>query len=128
MVVPKDYHRWVPVTIGWICKGVAMNIAWRIQRVLTASTSAMVGGLMFARAILRILHKNGCRLFGWIDETGQESPLDDILGFTIASIGFWTQMEAQFQNNFSFEVPFPISLVTWPFDYIERAIQWAITN
>ena len=88
----------------------------------------MVGGLMFARAILRILHKNGVRLFGWIDETGQESPLDDILGFTIASIGFWTQMEAQFQNNFSFEVPFPISLVTWPFDYIERAIQWAITN
>ena len=128
LVVPKDYHRWVPVTIGWICKGVAMNIAWRIQRVLTASTSAMVGGLMFARAILRILHKNGVRLFGWIDETGQESPLDDILGFTIASIGFWTQMEAQFQNNFSFEVPFPISLVTWPFDYIERAIQWAITN
>jgi hypothetical protein len=30
MVVPKDYHKWVPVTLGWMCKSVAMSIAWYI--------------------------------------------------------------------------------------------------
>lgn len=127
-VVHKDYHKWVPVVIGWGCKAAAMNIAWRIQRILTASTSAMAGGVMFARAILRMAHKRGLTLFGWIDETGQESPLDEIIGFTVAAIGFWTQMEVQYKNNFSFEVPFPFGLISWPFDWLEKWIQWVITK
>lgn len=129
LVVPKDYHQWVPVVVGWGCKAASMNIAWRIQRVLTASTSAMVGGLMFSRAILRMLYKRGVTMFGWIDETGQEaSPLDEIIGFSVAALGFWTQMEVQYKNNFSFQVPFPFSLITWPFDLLEKWIQWVITK
>jgi len=128
LVVPKEYHKWVPVVIGWTCKGVAMRIAWRIQRVLTASTSAIFGGVLFARATLRMLHRRGFKLFGWIDETGRYSHLDEIIGFTVAGIGFYTQMQTQFANNFSFEVPFPLSLVTWPFDWAEKWIQWSITR
>jgi hypothetical protein len=128
LVVPKDYHNWVPVVIGWGCKAVAMNIAWRIQRILTASTAAMFGGVLFARAILRMIHRRGIRLFGLIDETGKETPLDEILGFTVAGLGFYTQMHAQIENNFSFEVPFPLRLVTWPFDWAEKWIQWTITR
>ena len=127
-IVPKDYHRWVPVLVGWGCKAAAMNIAWRIQRVLTASTSAMTGGVMFARAILRMLHRRGVTVFGWIGETGAESPLDEIIGFTVGAIGFWTQIEVQYKNNFSFKVPFPLSLITWPFDWLEKYIQWVITK
>jgi hypothetical protein len=128
MCVSQDYHKWVPVVIGWGCKAVAMNIAWRIQRVLTASTSAMAGGLMFSRAILRMLSKRGIRLLGLIREDSVESPLEDIIGFTVAAIGFYTQIETQYNNGFTFEVPFPISLVTWPFDIAERWIQWEITK
>lgn len=128
LVVSPDYHQWIPVPFGWGCKALAMNFAWRIQRVLTASTSALTGGLIFARSILRMLHKRGIRFFGLIDETGEESPLDEILGFLVAGIGFWTQIQAQYENGFSFEVPFPFYLVTWPFDWAEKAIQWAITN
>jgi hypothetical protein len=128
LLVPKDYHIWVPVVIGWGCKAAAMNIAWRIQRILTASTSAMFGGVLFARAILRMLHKRRITLFGLIDETGQETPLDEIIGFTVAGVGFYTQMQYQFENNFSFEVPFPLSLVAWPFDWAEKWIQWIITR
>lgn len=127
-VVHEDYHKWVPVVIGWGAKAAAMNIAWRIQRVLTASTSAMTGGIMFARALLRMAHKRGITLFGWIDETGQESPLDEIIGFAVAALGFWTQIEVQYKNNFSFEVPFPLSLITWPFDWLEKWIQWVVTK
>jgi hypothetical protein len=161
LVTPPDYHKWVPVVIGWGCKAASMNIAWRIQRVLTASTSAMTGGLMFARALLRMVsnrrrqqgqqergqggggqaRKRGRRrqnvtLYGGPvdDRTTLEqnvvsfSPLDEIIGFTVAAIGFWTQMEVQYKNNFSFQVPFPFTLITWPFDFLERWIQWVITS
>ncbi len=127
-VVHKDYHQWVPVVVGWGCKAAAMSIAWRIQRVLTASTSAMTGGVMFARAVLRMLHRRGVTFFGWIGETGEESPLDEIIGFAVGAIGFWTQIEVQYKNNFSFAVPFPLSLITWPFDLLEKWIQWVITK
>ena len=152
-VVSSAYHKWIPVMIGWGCKGVAINVAWRIQRVLTASTSAMAGGLMFARACFRMLHKRGFRLFGLIagsgeevvvvqeeDEYGNKKPttktvtvthgsyLDEVVGFLVAGIGFWTQIQAQYKNNFSFVVPFPLNLITWPFDLAERCIQWYITK
>jgi len=38
LCVKKDYHQWVPVVIGWGCKAASMNIAWRIQRVMTAAS------------------------------------------------------------------------------------------
>lgn len=128
MCVSQDYHKWVPVVIGWGCKAAAMNIAWRIQRVLTASTSAMAGGIMFSRAILRMLSKRGIKLFGLIRDDPEESPLDEIIGFLVAGLGFYTQIQAQFKSGFSFEVPFPINLVTWPFDWAEKWIQWQITK
>jgi hypothetical protein len=128
MCVPEDYHQWVPVVIGWSCKAIAMNVAWRMQRVLTASTSAMTGGLMFSRAIMRMLSKGGPRLFGTIREDHEESILDEVVGFMVAGIGFYTQIEAQYRSGFSFRVPFPLSLIMWPFDWAERWIQWQITK
>ena len=142
LVVAEDYHPWIPVVIGWICKATAMNIAWRIQRVMTAATSAIAGGLLFAHATSRMLAKRGVRLFGLIRGNGNNDDRDnndnnnnestgalcEVLGFVVAGIGFYTQFEAQYRNGFSFEVPFPISLVTWPFDWAERWIQWQITK
>jgi hypothetical protein len=132
LCVSKDYHKWIPVILGWTCKGLAMNVAWRIQRVLTAATSAMTGGLMVARACFRMLAKNKVTVFGkvLISESAETEAtmFDEVLGFLIAGIGFYTQIVTQYQNGFSFEVPFPISLVTWPFDWLEKWIQWYITK
>ena len=117
-----------------------MNVAWRIQRVMTAATSAVTGGLMFARAITRMLSKRGIGLLGLIPTSPEQdealrqtdevpkTPLEEGVGFLIAALGFYTQFEAQWRNGFSFEVPFPVSLITWPFDFAERWIQWQITK
>ena len=51
-----------------------------------------------------------------------------MIAITVGGIGFYTQIEHQYRNNFSFEIPFPISLVTWPFDLAEKWIQWYITK
>lgn len=128
LCVNEQYHQWVPVVIGWGCKAAAMNIAWRIQRIMTAGTSALAGGLMFARACARMLSKRGIRLFGLIREDDESTFLDEIIGFMVAGLGFYTQFETQWRSGFAFNVPFPLNLVTWPFDLAERWIQWQITK
>lgn len=124
LCIPVEYQKWIPILIGWICKAVAMSLAWRIQRVLTAYTSAIAGGLMCSRALFRILRRRGIRLFGLIPKEVDKSFLDDFLGFIIASFGLYSQIG----RGFSFEIPFPLNLVTWPFDLAERWIQWQITK
>jgi hypothetical protein len=101
-----------------------MSLAWRVQRVLTAYTSAITGGLMFSRACIRMLRKRGVRLFGLIPENCENSFLDEVIGFTVAGFGLYSQIG----DGFDFKIPFPVNLVTWPFSLAERWIQWQITK
>jgi hypothetical protein len=129
LVTPSDYQKWVPAVIGWVSKGIAMKLAWRMQRILTASTSAIAGGALFARSIIRMLNRREIFVFGDARyDTQHTSFVEDLIGFSVGSVGFYTQIECQYKNNFSFEVPFPLNLITWPFDVAEKAIQWYITN
>jgi hypothetical protein len=123
LCVPKDYHKWVPVLLGWAGKAAAMSLAWRVQRVLTATTSAITGGLMFSRALLRILSRR--RHIGMVlPKDHEDTVLDEIIGVMVAGVGLYSQIG----HGFAFRVPFPLSLVTWPFDLAERWIQWQITK
>jgi hypothetical protein len=122
--VPPEYHQWVPILSGWVCKAAAMSVAWRIQRVLSASTSAIAGGLMFARATMRMLSKRGIRIFGVIREKERETPIDEVFGYLVAGLGLYSQIG----RGFDFKIPFPLCLVTWPFDWLEKWIQWQITK
>jgi hypothetical protein len=125
--IPSQYFKWIPIIIGWVCKATAMSLAWRIQRVLTAYTSAIAGGLMCSRALFRMIQKRGIRFFGLFpanESDMEKSHLDEFLGYTIAICG----LHSQIGKGFSFEIPFPLNLVTWPFDIAERWIQWQITK
>lgn len=59
-----------------------------------------------------------------IRENHQETFLDEIIGLMVGGIGLYTQVG----HGFDFKVPFPLSLVTWPFDIAETWIQWQITK
>ena len=158
LVTPKDYRRWVPVLLGWSAKAAAMRVAWRIERVLTAATSAIAGGMMVARSLTKILVRRKQRQQEHKQQTEQQSQrsmvraysktnngtiyYDDdddddepnlsfgeqVVGFAVGGLGFYTQMETQYKHKFAFAVPFPVNLVTWPFDVAERSIQWYITD
>jgi hypothetical protein len=128
LIIPEDYQKWVPAVIGWVSKGMALSLAWRIQRILTASTSAIAGGALFARSVLKMLNRRGVFALGDVRHDPDNMSLaENLIGFSVGSLGFYTQIECQYKNNFSFEVPFPLSLVTWPFDLAEKWIQWYIT-
>lgn len=158
LVTPKDYRRWVPVLLGWSAKAAAMRVAWRIERVLTAATSAIAGGAMVARSLFNIIVRRKQRQQEHTQQTEQQRQrsmvradsktnhgtlyYDDdddddepnlsfgeqVVGFAVGGLGFYTQMETQYKHKFAFAVPFPVNLVTWPFDVAERSIQWYITD
>lgn len=142
-----DYDQWRPVLIGWLCKALAMSVAWRIQRVLTAYTSAICGGLVCSRALGRILQKQFRRRrrrrgrgrssspapppqrnlgteAAAADPTTGTNHVIEFFGYLIALCGLYSQIG----HGFSFKVPFPLNLVTWPLDWAERWIQWQITK
>lgn len=125
--VPTEYHLWVPVCLGWITKALAMQVAWRIQRVLTASTSAVMGGLMFSRAIRRMIQNRGMRRLGvrQNNDDDDETLFDEFLGFIVAAAGLYVQLG---DGTFNPTVKFPFTLVTWPFHIAEHWIQWQITK
>jgi hypothetical protein len=162
LVTPKDYQKWVPVLLGWAAKAASMRIAWRIERVLTAATSAIAGGAMVARSLTKLWRKRretrqdrkarrrqrraesslvvaelGPNKYadiqysddGYVEDDEADLSIgEQVVGFAVGGLGFYTQVETQLQNKFSFVVPFPLSLLTWPFDLAERWIQWYITE
>lgn len=147
LLIPPDFDKWIPLFIQWSCKAVAMSFAWKIQRILTASSSALVGGLMFSRHLLRMIfanqknnrkknQKNKKKSQKHVDDddladSNQQStfddtttPVDEIIGLFVAAMGLYVQIG----QGFSFQIPFPLNLITWPFSFAENWIQWQITK
>jgi hypothetical protein len=122
MAIPKGYKRWTPVVLGWIAKSVGMSIAWSIQRVISAVTSAMEGGLIMSRSIMKFLHKRGWTLWGLIPANHEDTYLDEVMSYAFAGIGFY------FQFKLGFDVPFPLNFLLLPFEIAEDYIQWTITK
>jgi len=116
-LVPKDYHHWIRPVIEYICKAVAVSIAWWIQRILSAYHSAIRGALMCTRALLRIANEKN-----WYSTTEDKTMLDEYAGWALAAFGFMCQM------YYGFALPFPVDLFLLPVTILEYWIQWTITE
>ena len=99
-----------------------MSIAWTIQTVISAFTSAVQGGLIAARAILKIANKHGSDLFGFIPKDDTESYIDEIIGYGLAVLGFY------FQFQMGFDIQFPLNIPLMPFEITEMWLRWYITD
>ncbi|KAL3786093.1 hypothetical protein HJC23_003210 [Cyclotella cryptica] len=110
---PVEYKKWVPILVDWICKGIGVSLAWRIQTVISAATSAMAGGLIISRAILLLVAKG---------KDHNDTRADEAASYIFAGAGFY------FQYYVGFKAPFPLNLVLWPLDIAESYIRWSITK
>jgi hypothetical protein len=147
LLIPNDLHRWVPLIVGWGCKALAMSVAWKLQRILSATTSAIAGGFMFSRHLLRMIFRRSrmakkdrllrsmklkstspTEIYDDNDVTlmsdDSTTVFDEIIGLAIAGLGLWTQIG----NGFSFQLPFPLNYIFLPFTIAENWIQWQITK
>jgi len=121
-VTPQDYQKWVPVLLSWCVKAVAMSIAWYLQRVISATASALTGGLLMARAFYQWCLKHKFTLFGLIPENHEDTSADEIMSYLFAGLGLYTQFQL------GFALPFPLNIILWPFQVTEYYIRWLITD
>lgn len=122
VAIPDEYDKWVPVVLRWITKSIAISIAWYIQAIQSAFTSALIGGLMVARSFCNFCHHHGIMLGGLIKEKHEDTVLDEGLSYAFAALGFY------FQFMMGFKVPPPFNLILFPFSWAETYIRWSITN
>lgn len=121
-VTPPEYRKWVPIVTGWVVKGIAMSVAWTIQTIISAFTSAVAGGLIISRTILKVCREKGINPGGMIPENDDETEIDEILSYVIAGTGFY------FQFRMGFHMPFPFNILLWPLGFTEYYIRWAVTG
>eukprot|EP00934_Nitzschia_sp_Nitz4_P005659 Nitzschia sp. Nitz4//scaffold166_size90379//31846//32911//NITZ4_005053-RA/size90379-snap-gene-0.55-mRNA-1//-1//CDS//3329538184//5649//frame0 len=121
-VVPKEYAQWVPVVLGWICKSIGLSLAWYIQSIRSAFASALSGGLLMARAAYAACILHDIRLGGLIKDNHEDTRIDEYMSYAFAGLGFG------FQLMLGFDMPFPFSLVLFPFEISEWALRWSITS
>lgn len=113
-IIPQDYQRWCPVLVGWITKSIGMSIAWKIQEVISAFTSACAGGLIMSRALLQIMSKG--------KKNHEETNVDEVASYVFAGLGFYWQF------THAFDAPFPLNWILWPLEVAEWYIRWAVTS
>jgi len=111
---PKEYQQWCPIILGWFCKSIGISIAWKIQTIISAFTSALAGGLIMSRALLQIRSKG--------QKNHEDTNIDEILSYTLGGAGFY------FQYTQSFDTPFPLNIILWPVELAEYYIRWSVTN
>jgi len=111
---PKEYQKWCPIVLGWWCQSIGISIAWKIQTVISALTSALAGGLIVARTVMLIRSKG--------TKNPDDTYLDEVVAYILAFVGFY------FQYNHSFAVPFPFNVLLFPVKIAETYIRWAVTS
>jgi hypothetical protein len=114
--LPTKYHQWISPCINFVCKSIAITIAWFIQKVVSSVQSAIRGGLIFSRSILKYLNDKG-----YIQFNDEESYLDEIIGWIIAFYGIF------FQLNSFFILPFPLNILLFPITMFENWLMWIIS-
>jgi len=116
-LIPPKYHHWIPTIIRNVVRAGAVSIAWRLQVVNSAIQSAMRGGLLFARSMLRWMQSRKI-----VTTSHEDTYADEVAGYSVAALGFYCQL------NWGFGMPFPLDIVMFPFTAIEWYIRWSITN
>jgi len=120
--IPKEYKKWVPVLISWTTKSIGMSIAWFIQTIISAITSAWEGALIVSRAVLKLCADKGINPLDMIPKNHEDTNIDETLAYAIAVVGFY------FQWKMGFSAPFPLNILLMPFEMTEYYIRWAITS
>jgi len=115
--VPSQYHHWIPTLINYVCKSIAIAIAWYIQKVISAFHSGFKGGLMCSRNLLVYCNKKG-----YLNIKHEDTNLDEIAGWALATLGVY------FQIRFGFTLPFPFNIILLPFTILEMVIIWAVSD
>lgn len=115
--IPEEYRKWIRPVISYSIRSVAISIAWFVQRIISALHSALRGGLMCSRNILKYL--SVMKIYE-LDE--KDTYLDEVVGYGLAVVGLL------FQLTSGFSLPFPLNLLLFPFTIVEYILVWFVAK
>jgi hypothetical protein len=119
--VGAEFVHWMPTFIKSWTKAFFVYWAWKMQEVVSAVQSSMRGGLLFSRGLLNFLNKKGFKSFVGLSLEQDSTYVDEVVGYTMAAIGFLCQW------SWGFGMPFPLNIFMWPFDLLEWYIRAEVT-
>lgn len=108
-VLPPEYKRWGQPLVHWHIDGIAISIAWTVQRVLSAWHSALIGGLLVSRNMLEYL----CVMGVLPNINHEDTIVDEIAGYALSAVGLL------FQLTNRFGLPFPLNVLLFPLTVLE---------
>lgn len=115
-LLPAEYKKWAKPVLHYSIKSVAVSVAWTLQRILSAVHSALRGGLMLSRNLLKYLSD-----MKYVHINPEETVLDEAVGYSVALLGLF------FQLRFGYGLPFPLNILLLPFTIAEYILM-AIVN
>lgn len=121
-----ELNHWCFAIISTTIKIIAVCVASYVQSIVSAFYSGLRGGNMFAQGLINIVAQRG-----WLDNApfakdkdGKFDPnlsiLDECIAYPLAAAGFYWQ----FTNAFA--LPFPYSLIMFPFTVVDWILKWQI--
>ena len=117
--LPEEYARWAQPLISWVTRAVAMWCAWLLQRAVSSVHSAVAGGLLAARCIIRYINAKQFVFNGAIVAIDTDrSYVDECLACVIGAAGLY------FQFSMGFSPPFPLNVLLLPLTVTETCLVW----
>lgn len=117
-LMPKEYHKWITQIINFTLKAFAMHMAWKLQMVISAVQSGLLGASLVGTGVVVIMF----RCCGKKDKFDADSTyIDEAIGLPLACAGIW------FQLSHGFSLPFPLNIALLPLTVVEEILRFCIT-
>ena len=117
-MLPDSLHKWVPMVSRYLCRTLAISLAWTLQIIIIAFHAALRGSNMFLNGIVHICVERGYIKKAMVPP--KASARWNAIVYILAAIGFMYQAKA------GFSVPFPLNLVLWPISILEFTLKMLI--
>lgn len=115
--VPVEYRKWTKPLLGYSIKSTCISVAWTLRRMMSSYHSAIRGGLLFSKNLFNYLYS-----MKYISVSLEDTPLDKLVGYSLAALGIY------FQVYFRFSLPFPLNILLFPFTIVEYFLVWCVNN
>lgn len=121
--LPSTWQNWSAFLLTYALKIIAISLAWRLRKLLTAVHSAVRGGAFAAHYLLHYLV-----LFAKLPQSVASNPqkqqsLKYLIGYGLAFSGLYFQFSYQLST-----LPFPLNIFLFPFLAIEHLLMWVMNS
>ena len=143
LAIDPKLWKWIPTIINSTLNLLVVYIAWKVAEILASVYSGLRGGRMFAIALMGFIIDMDLinwiplipetvreNIASWFEEekdeegnvTGYNGYLDEVLGYTLAAVGVYSQISS------GFNIAFPLNLVFMPLTIVEWFLRYQIAS